>query len=229
MRWRTWRRWHVYALVGTFGAIIVLLSFVATGVVVREIIQRERQSVRFYAEMLRIFADPNRETDPFLFVLLDYIVPTISFPVVVTDPQDEPLYPYIQNTLNVGLDSSWSADVQRRYLKGWVEKMRQEFPPVSVVDLRGGGAGADLLLYLGVSAVDSVDSLCPGGFGIGAVIGGVVVCWIAASGRREPPVGSNGKGSCSPVRDASVKCLGLVGTATAAPGWCGVARDSAGA
>lgn len=137
MRWRTWRRWHVYALVGTFGAIIVLLSFVATGVVVREIIQRERQSVRFYAEMLRIFADPNRETDPFLFVLLDYIVPTISFPVVVTDPQDEPLYPYIQNTLNVGLDSSWSADVQRRYLKGWVEKMRQEFPPVSVVDLRG--------------------------------------------------------------------------------------------
>lgn len=135
--WDSVRRWHIYALVGVLGASIVLVSFVVTQAVVREIVLRERQSVQFYAEMLRIFADPTRETDPFLFVLLDYIVPTISFPVVVTDPQGEPLYPYVQNTLNLGLDSTWSAEAQRRYVQRWVRRMGEEFLPIPVMDPRG--------------------------------------------------------------------------------------------
>ncbi len=131
------RRWHIYTLVGLLGASIVVVSFIVMQAVIREIVLRERQSVHFYAEMLRIFADPMRETDPFLFVLLDYIVPTIAFPVAVTDPQGEPLYPYVQNTLNLGLDSTWSAEEQRQYVRRWIQKMAQEFPPVPVVDARG--------------------------------------------------------------------------------------------
>ncbi|GBD07704.1 Sensor protein ZraS [bacterium HR21] len=131
------RQWHFYALVTAIGAVTVVLSFVATQRVVRDILARERQTVQFYAEMLRIFADPTLETDPFLFVLLDHVVPTISFPIVVTDPQDEPLYPYGQNTLNVELDTAWSAETQRRYLRRLVAEMRQEFPPISVTDQKG--------------------------------------------------------------------------------------------
>lgn len=131
------RQWHFYALISTIGAVTVLLSFVATQQVVREVLTRERQTVQFYAEMLRIFADPTLETDPFLFVLLDHVVPTISFPVIVTDPQDEPLYPYGQNTLNIELDTTWSAEAQRQYLKRLVVRMREEFPPISVTDQRG--------------------------------------------------------------------------------------------
>ncbi len=131
------RRWHIYTLVGLLGASIVVVSFIVMQAVIREIVLRERQSVHFYAEMLRIFADPMRETDPFLFVLLDYIVPTIAFPVAVTDPQGEPLYPYVQNTLNLGLDSTWSAEEQRQYVRRWIQKMAREFPPVPVVDARG--------------------------------------------------------------------------------------------
>ncbi|MCS7177488.1 MAG: HAMP domain-containing histidine kinase [Candidatus Kapabacteria bacterium] len=131
------RRWHVYALVGAMGLLIVALSFVTTQAIVREIVLRERQSVGFYAEMLRIFSDPFLVADPFLFVLLDHVVPTISFPVIVTDPQGEPLYPYLQNTLNVGLDTAWSAEVQRRYLKRLLAQMREEFPPIIVTDRNG--------------------------------------------------------------------------------------------
>lgn len=137
MKQQPFQRWHIYALVGIIGAVSVLLSFIAIQAIVREIVLRERQTVRFYAEMLRIFADPTLETDPFLFVLLDYVVPTISFPVIITDAQDEPLYPYVQNTLNVELDTSWSAEAQRAYLKRLVEQMRREFPPVSVTDRNG--------------------------------------------------------------------------------------------
>lgn len=131
------RRWHVYALAAAIGAAIVVSSFVATQLIVQEILRRERQTVRFYAEMLRVFSDPTQETDPFVFVLLDYVVPTISFPVIVTDPQGEPLYPYGQNTLNVPLDTAWSAEVQRAYLKKLLAQMEQEFPPISLTDRNG--------------------------------------------------------------------------------------------
>ncbi len=134
---REFHLWHFAAVIATLGAVAVLLVLAATQLIVQELIERERQTVRFYAQMLHLFADVSISTDPLVFVLLDYIVPTIPFPVVITDPQDEPLFPYAQNTLNVRLDTTWSLERQRRYLRELVAQMRHEFPPLRVTDRDG--------------------------------------------------------------------------------------------
>ncbi len=134
---REFHLWHFAAVIATLGAVAVLLVLAATQLIVQELIERERQTVRFYAQMLHLFADVSISTDPLVFVLLDYIVPTIPFPVVITDPQDEPLFPYAQNTLNVRLDTTWSLERQRRYLRELVAQMRHEFPPLRVTDRNG--------------------------------------------------------------------------------------------
>ncbi len=134
---REFHLWHFAAVIAALGAIAVLLVLAATQLIVHELIERERQTVRFYAQMLHLFADVSISTDPLVFVLLDHIVPTIPFPVVITDPQDEPLFPYVQNTLNVRLDTTWSLERQRRYLRELVAQMRREFPPLRVTDRDG--------------------------------------------------------------------------------------------
>ncbi len=134
---REFHLWHFAAVIAALGTIAVLLVLAATQLIVHELIERERQTVRFYAQMLHLFADVSISTDPLVFVLLDHIVPTIPFPVVITDPQDEPLFPYVQNTLNVRLDTTWSLERQRRYLRELVAQMRREFPPLRVTDRDG--------------------------------------------------------------------------------------------
>jgi hypothetical protein len=134
---REFHLWHFAAVIAALGAIAVLLVLAATQLIVQELVERERQTVRFYAQMLHLFADVSISTDPLVFVLLDHIVPTIPFPVVITDPQDEPLFPYAQNTLNVRLDTTWSLERQRRYLRELVAQMRREFPPLRVTDRDG--------------------------------------------------------------------------------------------
>jgi len=134
---REFHLWHFAAVIAALGAIAVLLVLATTQLIVQELVERERQTVRFYAQMLHLFADVSVNTDPLVFVLLDHIVPTIPFPVVITDPQDEPLFPYAQNTLNVRLDTTWSLERQRRYLRELVAQMRREFPPLRVTDRDG--------------------------------------------------------------------------------------------
>jgi signal transduction histidine kinase len=67
-------------------------------------------------------------------VLINQIVPMITFPVIITDAKDEPSLPYEYYTLNIKLDSSLKPSQQLIQLKQMIQKMKGEYEPRIIKD-----------------------------------------------------------------------------------------------
>lgn len=129
-------KWQIKIFLSMFAFTIVIAVIMFTQVLVDELIQREQKMIRFYANIYKQYFDPNTKIEDFLF-FLDEIPTTLSFPIIITDAQDNPLEEFESYTLNVDLDKSKSISEQRQYLVNYIQKMAKNYPPVIITDNEG--------------------------------------------------------------------------------------------
>ncbi len=123
-------KWQLKILLSAtaFGIFISMILY--TQSLVKELIDIEQKSVKFYTDVYKKYSGPNNYED-YLF-LIDTITPTITFPVIITDRNDEPVYPYDQYSINIEIDTSMTSGEQKQLLHGTIRKMKETYPPIII-------------------------------------------------------------------------------------------------
>ncbi len=127
-----------------------------------ELIDRETKIINFYAEIFRHYADPHTVNTGDIEFFIYEIAPTISFPVIMTDPEDNPLYSideftndtiYTSYTLNIQIDTKLPAYKQREYLINYIKEMSELYEPI-VIEIEDDGIILQKLYYSHSQLVD---------------------------------------------------------------------------
>lgn len=116
--------------------LIVFAVVIYTRIIVDELIQREQQSIKLYTDIFKRTTDPDANLED-LYVLIEKISPTLSFPIITTDENNLPIYPYEQWTLNIRIDSSQNIQEQKKFLLKYIDKMQSDYEPIVVYDSEG--------------------------------------------------------------------------------------------
>ncbi len=125
----------------TFSVFISITVILYARYLSTELIDRETRTINFYAEIFRQYTDPrNQNTSDIDFYLYE-IAPTIKFPVIMTDAEDNPLYIvdeftndtiYSTYLLNIDLDTKLPPYKQREYLIKLIKEMGAIYEPITI-------------------------------------------------------------------------------------------------
>jgi len=116
--------------------LIVFAVVIYTRIIVDELIQREQQSIKLYTDIFKRTTDPDANLED-LYVLIEKISPTLSFPIITTDENNVPIYPYEQWTLNINIDTTKTIQEQKNFLLNYINKMQSDYEPIVVTDSDG--------------------------------------------------------------------------------------------
>ncbi len=130
---KTLSKWQIKILLLLVGLFIVISAVIFTNIIVDELVARETKSMNLYTELYKKWADPNSNVDEF-DILIKQIVPMITFPIIITDNNDEPLEPFEDYTLNIEIDTSLSSKEQKAILMDMLEDMSDNYEPIIVED-----------------------------------------------------------------------------------------------
>lgn len=144
--WKHFAKWQIKALLAFFAFLIVFSVILFTQSVVNDLIQREQKILNFYAKIYKYNVDTwsmesaaEQQLDQFESSLffLDEIIPTITFPFIMTDSANNPLEPFETWSLNVEIDTSLSTEQQRKFMIKYVKKMEEDYKPIIIEDKDG--------------------------------------------------------------------------------------------
>lgn len=123
-------KWQIKIFFILLASVIVTFVMINTRVIVDQLIDREKTGIKLYADLYNHLDAVNNTND--LIFLVEKVSPTITFPLIVTDENDEPIYPYNKNSSNIVIDTLLSIDEQKAFLKGYIQKMDDTYPPILV-------------------------------------------------------------------------------------------------
>ncbi len=133
---RSIAKWQIKAFLALSAFSIVIAVVFFTQRLVDELVRQEQKIINLYANTYKHYSDPSKNLENLIF-FLDEITPTISFPVIMTTPDGEPIEDFSAYTLNVNLDNGMSIEEQRMFLKRYIEKMSQNYKPIIMEDENG--------------------------------------------------------------------------------------------
>ena len=135
-------KWRVKLILIIGAAVISLGVIFYAQYLANEIIVRETKIINFYAEIFRHYtSNPESVNSEEFDFLLYQITPTISFPMIMTDADDRPLYSvdditndtiYSTYTLNIKINQRLPAYKQREYLLNYINEMKASYPAIIV-------------------------------------------------------------------------------------------------
>lgn len=129
-------KWQIKLFLALFAFSIVLAVVLFTQILVNEITKREQKSIQVYAKIYKHIFDPNNNFDG-LDLFLEAIPPTITFPIIMTDKDDNPLPAYESYTLNIKFDNKKSIKEQEAFLRDYIKKMGADYDPILIKDEKG--------------------------------------------------------------------------------------------
>lgn len=106
-----------------------------TKTIVDELVRNESRTVELYANLLARSAQESNDQD--LLFYLDIASTSITFPVVITDRNEQPIFPFEQFLLNIDLDSTLTIEQQRKAMIELIAEMRRDYPPFEITDPSG--------------------------------------------------------------------------------------------
>lgn len=128
---KTFSKWQIKILLLLVGLIIVISSVIFTNIIVDELVSREIKSMQLYTELYQKWSDPESNVEEFE-ILINKIVPMITFPIIITDSNDEPVEPFEDFTLNIKIDTSLSSKEQKKVITKMLHKMAENYKPIIV-------------------------------------------------------------------------------------------------
>jgi len=114
-----------------FAFIIIAGTLWYTDDLVHALSQKEKEVAGIYAKSLEYIANGKAEDGDYNFLFTE-IISTIDFPVVMTNRNNEPEFPYSKSIKNVYLDSTRSREEQHQFLKNLIVEMDHSHPPIKV-------------------------------------------------------------------------------------------------
>ena len=115
-------------------ALLIIAILIALGTlyytqrIVDALVDRQRGIADLYAKSLEYVVSERTQSGDLSFVF-EQIISTIDFPVIVTDPSNNPIPGFYKN---VQIDSTWSESRSMAYLRDLVEQMDSENPPIRI-------------------------------------------------------------------------------------------------
>lgn len=129
----TLSKWQIKILLVILGFVIVITAVIFTNMIVDELIYREQKSMQLYTELYKNWTDPYSNTTEFE-ILIQNIVPMITFPMIITDEHDEPYEPFEDFTLNINIDKKIPSEEQKIRLQRIIKDMSENYQPFIVKD-----------------------------------------------------------------------------------------------
>jgi hypothetical protein len=102
---------------------------------VMQIVDRETEQLQTFASIYREYTLSEDEEDAERF--LESITPTLYFPLIITDIDEEPFQDYLSFTLNIPQIENLHIEEQREYLVNLISKMKSKYPPILIYDKNG--------------------------------------------------------------------------------------------
>lgn len=134
--WLSMYKWQI-KLGFIIAAFFIFLSVILyTLWLVDSLVNREKTTINMYAAIFEKFSDSHANSED-LFFLINSITPTITFPMIATDKNDNPNKPYELYTKNIRLDTALSSAEQDKIIIEYLDKMKQDYEPVIVQDDMG--------------------------------------------------------------------------------------------
>ncbi|MBU3742160.1 MAG: HAMP domain-containing histidine kinase [Candidatus Kapabacteria bacterium] len=128
-------KWQIKVLLTLLGLGIIATVLLYTKAIVDELIANEKRTVELYAKQLTSLQEAS--TDSELLYYIEVTVASIYFPVIITGPDEKPVFPYQQLSLNIDIDSSQTKEEQRAMMIGIMDEMREAYPPYEIKDPDG--------------------------------------------------------------------------------------------
>jgi len=118
----------------SLGLIIGVIIF--TQNLVDELLEREKNLLGLYLEIYEQLLDP--ETDPNqVYFMLEEIEQNMTLPFLMTDAQDQPIYPFGDFSKNITIPSDYSIEEQRSFMKELVAEFGSTYEPIEFRDESG--------------------------------------------------------------------------------------------
>jgi signal transduction histidine kinase len=114
-----------------FAFIIIAATLWYTHDLVHALSQKEKEVADLYAKSFEYIANGKASDGEYDFLFTE-IINTIDFPVVMTDRNNEPEFPYIKSIKNIYLDSTRSREEQHQFLKDLIAEMDHSHPSIKV-------------------------------------------------------------------------------------------------
>ena len=126
------------SLSGRLKIILMVIAFLIiactlwyTHDLVQALSQKEKEVADLYAKSFEYIANGKTGDGDYSFLFTE-IINAIDFPVVITDQNHEPVYPYNNNIKNIALNPNFSREEQHQFLKNIVAEMDHSHLPIKV-------------------------------------------------------------------------------------------------
>ncbi|MCK5742206.1 MAG: HAMP domain-containing histidine kinase [Chlorobi bacterium] len=129
-------KWQIKLFLALAGLILVTSVMMIAQHLVNQIVEREKHTINLYADLMKSSLTNNSNADDFSF-LIETIMPSIKFPVILADVEDKAQYPYDMYSINVEIDSNMSFEEQTEFFNDYIEQMGTQYPPIEVKDPSG--------------------------------------------------------------------------------------------
>ncbi|HCV43992.1 MAG TPA: sensor histidine kinase [Bacteroidetes bacterium] len=113
----------IFLLVAAFGFVAAMLFY--SQKIITRLLDKEREVVDLYAKAFEYVSKSSSGGD--LTFVLDKVIKTIDFPVILTDTQNNPIY-----TTNLEIDSSLSAGDSLTFLRETLAEMDEVNKPIPI-------------------------------------------------------------------------------------------------
>lgn len=123
---------------GTFKIILLAAALALVGGILlysqsiaERLMAKQREVLGLYVRSLEYLASDRPGSGDISF-LFDEVIRSIDFPLVLTDPQNNPIAPYNAYARNVALDTSAAPEEQEEFLRGVIAGLDAENRPIRV-------------------------------------------------------------------------------------------------
>lgn len=121
-------------------ALIIGFVLLYTNILVKELVRREQIDSKLFVDLYQHIGIDDIDNSIFIF---EKIMPSISFPMIITLDDNEPRLPLLQESRNIHIDTTKNIAVQKEFMRNMIRQMDKENPPIEFVIT----AGQDSIKY----------------------------------------------------------------------------------
>lgn len=133
LQFSTTKKWQIKLALISFATIIVAIIIIYSNFLVQELINREKNSIELFGDIYRRYSNPDVNPEELDF-LVNRFANLIDFPIIMTDENDEPIFPFEDYSTNITFKKSWNVAQKREYLKNLIKQMGSDYKPIVIKD-----------------------------------------------------------------------------------------------
>lgn len=133
-------KWQIRTILLVIATSIIISIIVFIKFLIEDLIEKEQKLIKvsalIYKDIALSINDEESKTEE-LFKLLEQVNENISFPLISTNEDNQPNYPYEKNSLNIDFESDISQEEKTKYMEALVKDMASTYDPIIVKDNDG--------------------------------------------------------------------------------------------